>query len=309
MEHTRTWEFNDTRPIRSIAVPYIVYKIPFNLYRILTMYVRYIFGLNILTPYALLVLPRLIMCAISFVNDWSLYKICVMYGLRYDIRLLALASSFVTVAMATRTFSNSIEMALCSFLLYTVAESMVHSNSVIFQREYLDEKYKRSQTTLEKVQVYKMRALLPSHTLNKCAVVANIFVIGCFNRPTFLLFAMPIVFFWMLRGLGTKTVSFVDFNLRFGGLLVCGIPAFLLFVLVDSLYYGYLTSSEIEFLDVNINDFIVTPLNFVRYNINSQNTGAHGAHPWYLHLLVNIPMLYNMLGVIAVVSFVHMIYR
>lgn len=273
------------------------------------MYVRYLFGYNILTPYAILVLPRLIMCAISFVNDWSLYKICTLYGLRYDIRLLALASSFVTIAIATRTFSNSIEMALCSFLLCTVAESMVHSNSIIFQREYLDEKYRKSQTPTEKVQVYKMRALLPSHTINKCVIVANIFVVGCFNRPTFILFAMPIVFFWMLRGLGSRTVSFFDFNLRFVSLLICGIPVFLLFVLFDSMYYGYLTSSEIEFFDISINDFIVTPLNFIRYNINSNNTGAHGVHPWYLHLFVNVPMLYNILGIIAIGSFLHMIYR
>lgn len=273
------------------------------------MYAKYIFGWNILTPYTLLILPRLIMCAISFVNDWSLYKICNLYGLRYDIRLLTLASSFVTIVIGTRTFSNSIEMALCSFLLYTVAEAMVHSNSVIFQHEYLNDKYRNAQTTAEKVQWYKMRALLPPHTVHRCIIVANIFVVGCFNRPTFILFAMPIVFFWMLRGLGTKVVSFVHFNIRFGSLVVSGIPVFLLFVLIDSLYYGYLTSSEIEFLDVNITYFTVTPLNFVRYNLNSTNTAAHGVHPWYLHLLVNVPMLYNVLGIIAMGSMVHMIYR
>lgn len=309
LEHTRTWEFNSTMPIRSIALPYIIYKIPLNAYRLLSFYVRYYTGFEICTPYIVFVLPRLIMCLISFVNDWSLYRTCTAYGLHYDIRLLALASSFVVIVFGTRTFSNSIEMALCSLLLYIVAECMVHTNSVIFQREFLDEKYKQSQTTLEKVKVYKMRAVLPSYTINKCAIVSTIFVAGCFNRPTFLFFGMPIVFFWMIRGLGTKNVTFVDFNLRFFSLIACGIPVLMLFIVVDSLYYGFLTPSDIDYLEISINNFVVTPLNFVRYNIDSSNTAVHGVHPKYLHLLVNIPLLFNVLGIITIFSFFHMVFR
>lgn len=309
LEHTRTWEFNTTMPIRSIALPYIIYKIPLNAYRLLSFYVRYYTGFEICTPYVVFVLPRLIMCLISFVNDWSLFRTCTAYGLHYDIRLLALASSFVVIVFGTRTFSNSIEMALCSLLLYIVADCMVHTNSVIFQREFLDEKYKQSQTTLEKVKVYKMRAVLPSYTINKCAIVSTIFVAGCFNRPTFLFFGMPIVFFWMLRGLGTKNVTFVDFNLRFFSLIACGIPVLMLFIVVDSLYYGFLTPSDIDYLEISINNFVVTPLNFVRYNIDSSNTAVHGVHPKYLHLLVNIPLLFNVLGIITIFSFFHMVFR
>lgn len=309
LEHTRTWEFNNTMPIRSMVVPYIIYKIPMSLFRLLSMYLRYFLRIDICTPYAIFVLPRLVMCSISFLNDWSLYKTCKLYGLRYDIRLLALASSYVIIVFGTRTFSNSIEMALCSLLLYVVADCMTHTNNVIFQREFLDEKYKKSQTTLEKVKVYKMRALLPSHTIHKCSIVSTIFVVGFFNRPTFLFFGMPIVFFWMVRGLGTKTVSFVDFNLRFISLFGCGIPIVILFIIVDSMYYGFLTLSDVDYLDISINSFVVTPLNFVRYNIDSSNTAAHGVHPKYLHLLVNIPLLFNVLGIAAIVSFLHLLYR
>lgn len=309
VEHTRTWEFNNTMPIRSIVVPYIVYKIPLNLFRLISMYVRYFLNMDICTPYTIFILPRLVMCIISFLNDWSLYRTCVLYGLRYDIRLLALASSYVIIVYGTRTFSNSIEMALCSVLLYVVADCMVHSNNVIFQREFLDEKYRISKTTLEKVKVYKVRALLPPHTIHKCVIVSTICVIGFFNRPTFLIFGMPIVFFWMVRGLGTRTVSFFDFNLRFVCLFGCGIPVVLLFIVLDSLYYGFLTLSELDYLDISINNFVVTPLNFVRYNIISSNTASHGVHPRYLHLFVNIPLLFNVLGIAAVVSFLHMVYR
>lgn len=47
-------------------------------------------------------------------------------------------------------------MALCSLLLYAVANCMVHTNSVIFQREFLDDKYKASKTPVERVKINKM---------------------------------------------------------------------------------------------------------------------------------------------------------
>lgn len=310
MEHQRTWEFNSSFPIRSIFVPYILYKIPLSMFRIVSAYLNFYLDIDLRTTYALLMFPRAIMCAISFVNDWSLYRICLAYGLRYDIRLVTLASSFVMLVFGTRTFSNTVEMALCSLLLYVVAECMVHSNTVIFQREFLDEKYKASATLVEKVKVYKLQSVLPSHTINKCALVAVTFVVGCFNRPTFVFFGLPIVFFWMLRGLGTKSVTILyDFNLRAMMLSLCALPTAGLLIVIDSLYYGFLTMSDVDLLEIGMNNFVVTPLNFVRYNIDPEKTAQHGAHPKYFHLLVNVPLLYNVLGVAALVSFGHMLYR
>lgn len=309
LEHTRTWEFNATFPIRSSVVPSILFGIPLNLFKIITVYFYYYFEFDMRTTYVLIVFPRLIMCALSFVNDWSLYQVCKSYGLKSDIRLLALASSFVVLVFGTRTFTNSIEMALCSLLLYIVSECMVHSNSVIFQMEFLDEKYKEAKTTVDKVKYYKMKLALPSHSLNKCAILAGICVVGCFNRPTFIIFAMPIIFFWLLRGMGSHTVTFLDFNLRILCLFLCAIPYLVICIVLDSIYYGYLTSHDISSLQFGIENFVVTPINFIRYNIDPQNTSQHGTHPKYLHLLVNIPLLYNVLGIIAVFSFCRLLFR
>lgn len=154
-----------------------------------------------------------------------------------------------------------------------------------------------------------MRYILPSYRINKCYIVSTICVIGCFNRPTFLFFGLPIVFFWIYRGMDAKTISFFDFHLRVFSLLACGIPVVCLFIIVDSLYYGFLTLSEIQYMEIDIHNFVVTPLNFIRYNINPDNTAAHGVHPKYLHILINIPLLYNILGVIAIFSFGHLMYR
>lgn len=273
------------------------------------MYVRYYLHIDMRTSYALLVFPRLVMVLLSFINDWSLYKICKSHGVNYEIRMIALASSFVLLVFGSRTFSNTIEMGLCSLLLYIVADAMVHTNTVVFQMDILQEKYDAAETTVEKVKVYKMKSSLPHHSFNKCAIVSTICVIGVFNRPTFLFFSMPIVFFWLMRGMGTKTISFMDFNLRMTALVLCAIPSLIFFIIMDSLYFGYLSLSEIHVMDIGIDNFVVTPLNFVRYNIDPENTAQHGVHPKFLHILVNIPLLYNILGVVALCSFVVMICR
>ncbi|XP_055537840.1 GPI mannosyltransferase 4 [Wyeomyia smithii] len=309
LEVTRTWEFNNTFPIRSITLPYFGLKLPFSFLRFLSMYTKYYFGINLRGSYVTLVFPRFLMVALSFVNDWSLQKICTAYGLQSQFRLLTLASSYVMLVYSTRTFTNSIEMALCSLLLYIVSDCMIHSNTVIYQKEFLEEKYQKARNNVEKVKLYKLKSSLPRHSLNKCALVATLCVAGVFNRPTFLLFGMPLVFHWLLRGMGTRTVSFADFNARIVTFVLSALPALVFFIVVDSFYYGYLTPAELERMEIGIDNFVVTPLNFIRYNINSENTKQHGVHPYYLHLLVNIPVLYNVLGVIAVVSFFTIMYR
>lgn len=261
------------------------------------------------TSYMLLVYPRLIMALLSFVNDYSLYRICLSYRLNYVARLLALSSSYIILVFGTRTFSNSIEMALCSVLLYIVSDCMILSSTVIHQKEFLDQKYNEAKTTVDRVKVYKMIAMLPTHNYKHCFLIATLCVFGVFNRPTFVVFGLPIVFHWLLRGLGTKTVTFTDLNLRMAGLVLSAIPTIVLLIIVDSLYYGFLTMAEIQNNAISINNFVVTPLNNLKYNIDSSKTADHGVHPKYVHMLVNIPLLYNILGVIAVCSFLVMCYR
>lgn len=309
LEHIRTWEFNNTFPVRSVGISFFVYRVPYNLFVYFVVHLYYFLGIDLRTSYMLVIFPRIIMCALSFINDWSLYKICRSYGLKYEIRLLALASSYIMLVFSTRTFSNTIEMALCSLLIYFVAECMVHSNSIIFQAEYLTDKYNEATITIEKVKYFKMRSALPAHSLNKCILLAALCVTGCFNRPTFIIFGMPIIFFWLLRGLGSKTVTFLDFNMRVINFILWSIPFTLFYIFIDSIYYGYLTGHDIYTMDISMNSFVVTPLNFIRYNINPANTGQHGVHPKYLHLLINLPLLYNILGIVAIVSCCNLIFK
>lgn len=180
---------------------------------------------------------------------------------------------------------------------------------VILQEEYLSDKYNAAGTSAEKVKFYKLRSALPHHSLSWCLVVATVTVAGIFNRPTFLAFAFPSVFFWLHRGLGSKIIGLVDFHVRILMLTLSGIPATLIFILIDSFYYGYLTMSDIRELKVGLNNFVVTPLNFLKYNINTNNLSKHGLHPRYLHFLVNVPLLYNILGLMGLAAFLSIVYR
>lgn len=180
---------------------------------------------------------------------------------------------------------------------------------VVLQSDYLSMKYNEAATIVERVKYYKLKALLPSHSLNSCFVVATLTVIGIFNRPTFIAFAFVPIFFWLQRGLNSKSVGFKDFHLRMIVFVLCGLPAALFFILVDSFYFGYLTMAEISQLEVGINNFVVTPVNFLKYNANTKNLESHGLHPRFLHFLVNIPLLFNILGIIGLLTFVKMIHR
>lgn len=296
-------------PIRSHAIPFVYLKIPMTLFKAISLIARRLIGIDLLSSYSLLVFPRVVMCLISFVNDLCVYRICNSYNLKYDIRLLALASSGVMLTFGIRSFSNTIEMALNSVILCLVSECMILSNTVIYQKEYLEERYDEAETIGDRVKYFKMRMTLPSHSYSKCAILSTLCVIGIFNRPTFVMFGLPTIFFWMIRGFGSRSVTFLDFNLRMLLFIVSGLPAFLVIIVIDSLYYGYLSLAQIYIMDISIENFLVTPVNFIRYNIDPDNTAEHGEHPKWLHMLINIPLLYNVLGVIAVFTFGSMFYK
>lgn len=171
------------------------------------------------------------------------------------------------------------------------------------------EKYYRAKTGVERVKIHKLRMSLPPHSLNDCQKLATITVFGIFNRPTFIAFAFPPIFFWLQRGLGSKSVGFTDFNIRIFMFVICAIPTVITFILYDSLYFGYLTMAEVGNFEISINNFVVTPFNFLKYNSLTDNLKQHGLHPRFLHFLVNVPLLFNVLGVIGILAIVKMVNR
>lgn len=282
---------------------------PLHFMRLANPFTKYYLNIDLRTPYYLLVIPRLFICFLSLINDYCLYKICLLYGQNFRNRLKIFASSYVVFVYCTRSFSNTFEMIFFSILLLLVAECMLKSDNIIYHNEFLREKYKQATTPVERVKLFKLKTHLPGHSMNKVITIATIVVVGIFNRPTFVIFAFPPIFFWLQRGLGSKVVGFKDFHYRIFALIMCGIPTLLLLIIVDSLYYGYLTSAEVESLKISLDNWVVTPLNFLRYNLDHRNLAEHGLHPWWLHFAVNVPLLFNVLGIMAMIMFTVNIYR
>lgn len=67
-------------------------------------------------------------------------------------------------------------------------------------------------------------------------------------------------------------------------------------VVLDTAFYQ---DDPITWADV-VSRPVITPLNNLLYNSSTENLALHGLHPWYQHLLVNIPML---IGPAAVLLF------
>lgn len=91
---------------------------------------------------------------------------------------------------------------------------------------------------------------------------------------------------------------------------ICALPSTVLLILVDSFYFGYLTWNEILEWKISLeNNFVVTPFNFIQYNAYTSNLANHGLHPRITHLLLNVPLLYNVLGIAAIYAFLSLLYR
>ncbi|XP_063928732.1 GPI mannosyltransferase 4 [Zophobas morio] len=303
VEHNTPWEFNATFPVRSIAIPHFTIGLVYKLANIFEYFFKSYLTFSLITPYLIVVASRLLMCALSFIVDFTLYKICTNNNEKYKSKLVILASSYVMIVYGTRTFSNTVELVLFALLQYYVCESLTFSNTLIKKREYLNYRYEISRSIVEKVKFHKLRLFLTSDSLRNCFQISTITVMGFFNRPTFLAFALFPVFFWLYRGMGNKFTPPMNYHLRILGLIVCSIPSLLFNILCDSFYYGYLTWGEIGVLHVTINNFVFTPLNFVKYNIDVSNLAKHGLHPRFLHIIVNMPLLFNILAVFTFVGF------
>ncbi|TFY60430.1 hypothetical protein EVJ58_g5159 [Rhodofomes roseus] len=114
-------------------------------------------------------------------------------------------------------------------------------------------------------------------------------VLGVFTRPTFLAFTLPIAIealVWTYRRASAATSGQPSRAFWVFWLRLVGLPMLLVlmytqcFVFVDTLFFRG-----------NIYDMVLTPLNFLRYNLSSDNLAEHGVHPRWLHLIVNLPLI------------------
>lgn len=111
-------------------------------------------------------------------------------------------------------------------------------------------------------------------------ILAFLCVLGTFTRVTFVAFALPIIWQY-LRWTGPPTSP--NWSIQSQTFLLSCVTAALTalaIVLTDTYYFRGDTST-----------LIITPLNFLEYNLSPRNLAEHGIHPRCLHLFVNLPMI------------------
>ncbi len=295
----RPWELNATSPIRSMTLPAVVYGGPLLALKSVSFALDYFFpGMSLISSYTVLLAPRLAMLALSFSVDYCVYQVCVLYKHSFNRCLTTLASSYAMLVHCTRTLTNSLETALAAWLFYLVAVAMKRSSESHLLQSIVKEEYDKAENIGDKVKVKKKQRLIPSYDYHHAAAIGVICAVGMFNRPTFAAFAAVPVFFWLQRGLHVHSYfqPFVTINFRAVALFSTFVVTGLLIILTDSLYYGDLTLRKLWELDLKWSDWKVTPVQFVLYNSAPSNLAKHGTHPFYLHALVNIPILFGPLG-------------
>ena len=112
---TRTWEFNSTSPIRSITANMVIFGGPLFLVKCFDYVFNFITGWTIIGPYVVGLIPRLVMLILSFISDYAVYQISILYKASFNQSLTTLASSYVMLIYSTRSFSNSVEMVSSTF--------------------------------------------------------------------------------------------------------------------------------------------------------------------------------------------------
>jgi len=297
---TKTWEFT-SEPIRSMLPPSATIGIPY----ISLLLLKKWHDLDLINSYTLVMVPRLTYCLLSFIIDFCLWRISSLCKLPTYSVLTAFSTSYIALVFYTRTLSNTLEAVFFALLLLVVISTRT----------------KNMLATSSKSDAGRTTASTPSPSFltspfdpfDGVFSISLILVAGFFNRPTFLAFAVvPFVFwlfdsFWPLGHQLTRHLVVVRLVCLFPGcFLMAGV-----FVLFDSLYYGSLTGDQILriFQDPNTKDlfnlgFVITPLNFIFYNLDSTNLASHGRHPFYTHLF-NSFLLYGVIAVLFFVSVYH----
>lgn len=271
----RTWEFNETFPIRNILFPHLTTGIPF---KILQKLYHVSNGSPwILNTWSLAVLPRAVYCCISLLIDLSAYKISQTINIDPAPVLFALGTSYVTLVFHTRPFSNTLESVLFSLLLWLITSHVFSTSNT------------------------------PRHTWESTVRNFGIGIVvtaGVWNRPTFLAFAVfPGLSWCYSHYLGSDTLKTAIAQLiRQAWAIAYGaMVTSVLFIAVDSIYYGYFSTNE--------GQLAVTPLNFIKYNLDTSKIKEHGLHPRCTHFLVNMPLLYGILAVLLFLFLVVLIFK
>ncbi|CAK6441767.1 unnamed protein product [Pipistrellus nathusii] len=256
IEGARPWEFQPSGSCRTVVFPLLTSGFVFWLLKLWKELCPWPCPVS---GYMLLVGPRLLLTALSFALDVAIYHLAPLWRAERWNALVLLSGSYVTLVFYTRTFSNAIEGLLFAWLLVLVSPRVARGPAP--------------------------RKPAPGSWWHSW-LLGSILAAGFFNRPTFPAFAVVPVFLW---GVGGATDSaFKSLTKAALGLLPGATLTAAVFVAADSWYFSRPFAGR-------PNTLVLTPANFLQYNLDPRNLERHGTHLRLTHLAANGFLLFGVL--------------
>jgi phosphatidylinositol glycan class Z len=251
-------------------------------------------------PIAVFWTLRLLMFIISFVlEDWAIHEL--VHSPRHRrVAVILVASSYVTWTYQTHTFSNSIETLVVAWSLVLIDRIVSHPVSPRAQQ-----RPSPADHMLIPVITAAFIRLVLDRPRNNCRVWRfqpdNLPSVPVDTRcQTGAVLLAEVRNFILIKSRATKAITDAASTSRphyLAALLLSALLTTLIAVALDTDFYS---PHAITWSDL-IRHPVITPLNNFMYNISPSNLAQHGLHPWYQHLLVNLPQL---LGPAAVLLFI-----
>ncbi|NXK60034.1 PIGZ mannosyltransferase, partial [Sylvietta virens] len=266
------WEFLSSSPCRTVVFPLMTSGVT---YWVIKSLQQLDICSSCINSYTLLVSPRLLFTILSFILDYSVYQLAPFWGADPWKALVLLAGSYVTLVFYTRTFTNTLEGLLFALLMVLVSSG------------------KSSGSSAEPTSSSLMGVITTA---------------GFFNRPTFLAFAlMPLLYWAGLIVDSQKSIkTLINHFLKF---ILCACFTASVFITADTIYFtsvsldNLYSTNKSSLIDVIVqlhDKMVVTPFNFLSYNLNPHNLALHGTHPRVTHFTVNGVMLFGILHILAI---------
>ncbi|NWI71155.1 PIGZ mannosyltransferase, partial [Todus mexicanus] len=266
------WEFLSSSPCRTVVFPLMTSGLT---YWVIKSLQQLDVCSSCINSYTLLVSPRLLLTIFSFILDYSVYRLAPSWDADPWKALVLLAGSYVTLVFYTRTFTNTLEGLLFALLMVLVSSRKSGGSSA---------------------------------EPTSSPLIGIITTAGFFNRPTFLAFALMPLLYW--AGLIVDSQKSIKTLINhFLKLVLCACFTAVVFITADTFYftsmgldnlYSIKKSSLLDVIGQLNEKMIVTPFNFLSYNLNPHNLALHGSHPRVTHFTVNGIMLFGILHVLAI---------
>ncbi|RUS17481.1 GPI mannosyltransferase, partial [Jimgerdemannia flammicorona] len=273
----------------------------------------------------------------STTKDDSVIRLHGLTGGRDPLpALLALSSSHVMLIYHTRPFSNAVESVLLTLSFYLLFRASTSYSIKVSARTTgaasavagtaAPNGYGEDARSADE-NAGQSGGFFAPWTI----ALGWVFALGFFSRITFVLYGFPVglAFLYLtIRNAAEQDGVLMHPVLRLSKLgaflsdiipLAFGITSMAaVCVLVDSLYFGHLAVLLADNI-VTLSDLIaafmndpksllelslagaptITPLNNFLYNLDASNLASHGLHPRYLHIAVNLPLLFGPLALLA----------